>query len=112
VQFEAEKPAHRTLAPFGDVLKNPVAADPLVFANRDAGGIDKGDAVAFPPTTMQVTTQRQQYPGHQFDKSVVTDQTGKFIPQVFADIFSVVGLEIPVMGLMEMDNDRYYFTDR
>ena len=97
MQFEPKKPAHGTLTQFSNILKNLIAANPLVSTEHNPGRINKRDAAAFAFTTIEVATQRQQGPGHQFDKPIVTDQVGKFISQMLTHIFKVVGFEIAIM---------------
>ena len=110
MEFEAIKPTHRGLAPRCNAGKDLVAGNPLVMTYLDGSGIHKGQAGAVALALLQVGRQRDDHGRSQFHEPVVADQTGEFVPAVHQDLFSVIGFEGAVVGLVEMNENRHDLT--
>ena len=110
MELEAIEPAHAALAPLSIVSKDPMRADALVVADRNWGRIDKGDTRCLAALTQEVERQGQQGGWHQLDKARIADQTGKFIAQMLTYVQGVECLEIAIMRLVKVDQNRHLFT--
>jgi hypothetical protein len=85
--------------------------DPAVVTDLKGRGIDKRYSGGLPePTPLQIRDQWHQNSRHQFDKPVVTDQSGEFTAQTFANVFDVIILECSETRHMKIDQDRHNFT--
>src|SRR5436309_3119713 len=78
MQFEAEIVADTALATRGLPIKYFMMQDAFVMTNRERGRIDEGHASRLPQLRQQIERHRPDRTGHQFDKSRIAHQAGKF----------------------------------
>src|SRR3982750_2541925 len=102
MQFKPVEPAYGSLAPFGDLLEHFMAVDTAIVTYHDGGSVDKGQPCGSAFAVLEVDTQRDKDRGHQRHKAGITEQVGEAVSEVAAHIEQVVGLEVTVVGLMEM----------
>jgi len=110
MQFEAKEPAHGGLASCCQTGEDLVPLDTLIATDSQRGRIDKRDARTATERTAKIESQCHQCSRHQLDESLIAYQAGKLSAQVFLDMLSVVALEVPIVGLMKMDQDGHDFT--
>ncbi len=82
----------------------------LVMANRQRSGVDEGQSSRGCQARVQVMAQRKQSHRHQLDKPVVAHQIGKLRSQMDHHVLGVVRFEIPVMGLMKVNDNGHNLT--
>jgi hypothetical protein len=82
------------------------------MTDDEGSGIDEADPSAMTITADQISAQGNQHPGHQLDEASIAYQLGELRAQARLDILGVVGLEVAVMALVEVDHDGDYFADR
>ena len=107
VQLEAVEPAHGGFAPAGHLLEHLVAVNAAVVARHQGGGIDEGQAGVLAPAGVQENAHGHQGRRNQRHKSSITQQVGKLAPTVPAQLQQVERLEVAVLGLMEIDQNRH-----
>src|SRR6266566_5138643 len=110
VQLEAIKPADRCLAACGTSIKHPVLVNARITADGKRGGVYEADAGATPQLGMQIGQQRDKHGGHQLDKALIAHQCWKLAAQMALHIFSVIGFERAIMGLLEQDDNGHDLT--
>jgi len=110
MQLEAEKPAHRSLAPRRDPGKHLVPLDAPIIAHPDGRGIHEANAGAVSQASEQIATQQRQRARHELHEPSVADQVRKFGAQVNEYMLGVVGFESAILALMKVDEDRHDFT--
>lgn len=106
MEFEPIKPAHGGFAPTGDFSEHLVAVDAAVVAHHQRGRVDEGDPGVLAPAGVQVDAHRHQSGGDQCHKPAIAQQVGKLPPTVPAQMQQVIRLEVAVLGLMELDQNR------
>jgi len=112
MQFEAIKPARGRFPPAGDLFEDFVAVDAAIMANHPRGGVDEGNPCIRPPAGVRVDAKPHQGGRNQRYKPMITQQIGKFVPIMPTDLPQVKRLEVPIGGLMKVNQDRQDFTER
>lgn len=76
MQLESKEPSRGSLAPLGDPMKDPMAADTWVFANRQCGRVDKADSRA---SAHLGDREGDQVVCHNFHQAIVAQQMRKLL---------------------------------
>lgn len=111
MELEAIEPAHGGFAAAGDFLEHLVTVNAAVVADHQRGGIKESDPGVFAPPGVEIDAHRHQGGGNQCDKAIITQQVGKLVPAVSAQVQQVKGFEIAILGLMEVDQNRHDFAE-
>jgi hypothetical protein len=106
-ELETVEPAHGGFAPARDCFEDLVVVDPAVVANHQGGRIDEGASSILTPAGVQIDAHRHQRGGDQRDEPRLAQQRGKLPPTVPAQMEQVKRLEVAVLGLMEVDQNRH-----
>ena len=107
MELEAVEPAHGGFAAPGDLLEDVVTVDAAIVADHQRGRVDEGDPGVLAPAGVQVDAHRHQGGGDQCHKPAIAQQVGKLPPTVPAQMQQVKRLEVAVLGLMEIDQNRH-----
>ena len=110
MQLEAKVPAHRAASPRCPTEEDAVVMDTMIITDRKESRIDETDATTAPEQTREVGAQQRGDARDELDKAGIADQTGKFSAEMRLDIFGVVRLEVAILALMKVDQDRHDFT--
>ena len=110
MQLDTKEPAHRCLPARCPAIKDLVTVNPSIVTDGERGGIDKGDATPVTAAALQKHTKWFEKRGQQLNEPFVADELGKFSTQVDLHILGVVGLEIPIPGLMKVDHDGHHLA--
>ncbi len=77
------------------------------MANHQFSGVHERYSRTAPTARLQIYTQCQHGPRHEFDEAVVADQLGKLTSQVAADMGKIKMFEATVARLMKQHNDSH-----
>jgi hypothetical protein len=72
--------------------------------------VDKTDTCTSSKTMLEIDTQRYQARWYPFNKSLITGQSWKSTTPILFDVIQIKILEIPVVILMECNENCHYFA--
>ena len=110
MQFEAQKPSDRRLAPRRQAPKDAMLSNTPIVADCQRSGIDKGDNRTHAETGVQIDPQRHNRGREELDKARLADEGRKCTVEMLTHVFRIERFEGALVRLMKQYQDGHHLA--